>query len=516
MDTMNIEGIIGNSPKMQACISKLRDAVEHTKPVLISGEIGTGKKLFSKKIHEMSRLHDGPFRLFDAFTQPRNPFIDIFESNISSVDGGTLVFHNIDTLLKCFQERLASHFSNQQFDSHFGKTEVPFRMIATTTESLQKKVSEGTFFESLYDFISDFQIHLPPLKERLTDIEDIVNYHLKKICLYKFSEQKECTLGFISALEKYNWPHNIKELIEVLEVSVRNSKNKSKLEVNHLPLNIYRPKIEPILFPDNLESALKDSKETMAENRSMRSVDSSAKQSEKLGSPQPENISSMPDNLTISKSKRNDVVPTLLFYKEGDYWKIGEHGKEKSYKNLIGFKAIHYLLRHPNEHFTPSFIHDYLNDNFSADTQIGTDDTVTRSTINARSIEMSDLSHKNISQKDIGKAINELESNIEEIEHSSNGNPEERSIIKDILEKQLKILKEKDPNKESKQRDSSPEENARTGKQKLIRRASSRIFGEASYMRAYLEKPYIVTGDSLSYNPLPDMKPNWILWKKLP
>ena len=248
----------------------------------------------------------------------------------------------------------------------------------------------------------------------------------------------------------------------------------------------------------------------------MRSVDSNAKQSEKAGSPQPDNISSMTDTLTISKSQRNDVVPTLIFYNEGDYWKIGEHGKDKSYKNLLGFKAIHYLLRHPNEYFTPLFISAYLNDNISTDAQIGNNDTVTRSTINDRSIEMSDLPHRNISQKDIGKAINELESNIEEIEHSSNGNPEERSIIKDILEKQLKILKEKDSNKKAKQRDSSPEENARTGNQKLIRRASSRIFGEASYMRAYLEKPYIDTGDSLSYNPLPDMKPNWILWKKLP
>ena len=241
MDIFNIEGILGKSPKILACISKLRDAAEHTKPVLISGEIGTGKKLFSKKIHEMSHLHDGPFRLFDAFTQPRNPFIDIFESNISSVDGGTLVFHDIDTLLKCFQERLASHFSNQQFDSHFGKTEVPFRMIVTTTKSLEEMASEGTCNEQLYDWISDYQIDLPPLRERIADIEAIVNYHLESICSDKCTSQKRCSPEFIEALGNYEWPHNIKELIDAVEISVRNSEDKIVLELTSLPLNIYQP-----------------------------------------------------------------------------------------------------------------------------------------------------------------------------------------------------------------------------------------------------------------------------------
>ena len=488
MDILNIEGILGKSPKMQACISKLRDAAEHTKPVLISGEVGTGKKLFSKKIHEMSRLHDGPFRLFDAFTQPRNPFIDIFESNISSVDGGTLVFHDIDTLPKCFQESLASHFSNQQFDSHFGKTEVPFRMITTTTESLQNKISEGTFSKCLYDYISDFHIFLPPLRERSTDIEAIVSFYLKKICSDKFAFLKEYTPEFILALEEYEWPHNVKELIEVLQISVRNSGDEKKLDTKHLPLFVYRPEKQPIVFSEDLLLGLENSDTSRIDENKLHKY-------------------SKEENVENSFKKPEDTKPMLCFYEDDDCWYIGKLGDERRFKDLKGMRVIHQLLLRPNE-----WIGCGLLSRVADKSGIITNDE-TEKMWEYGSLDMRNDIDRRIdacvldktSKRRIKAALKVLESEIEEMELSGK-NPEELADKKDkskFLKRYLKGGKQPDS--------SSQDEKARSAIQKNIKLARDNIVQKIQYMKWHLAR--ITTKYHCIYESEGENEPQWILQK---
>jgi hypothetical protein len=488
METSNIEGIIGNCPKIQESLSKLIEASENLEPVLISGEIGTGKKLFAQKIHEMSTFRDGPFWLYDDCIKPDNPFLTAFAVNISSADGGTLVFCDIDTLGKGLQENLLSHFSNQQFDANFGKTEVSFRVIATTTKSLEEMTSEDTVKERLYDWISDYQIVLPPLRERLTDIEAIVNYYLKILSSDQFP--KGYSPEFIQALENYEWPRNIKELIEALEVSVRNSGNENRLEPDNLPLNIYQPPKEPIILPEDLSAKLEncDTNRTF-ENKLFK--DTHERKNEKR------------------LSKPEDAKLTLCFYQNGDYWSIGKIGKEKNISNMLGLTIIHYLLTKPNEHIDCLRLHSIANKS-SIITDENNEKTFEYDRLEITNTIDSDIDYNVIAttkKKDIESAIKLLESQIEEMKETET-NIEKLEIKKNELKGLkgcFKAIVRPGHNPQRKR--------AQENVQKLIKRGRNKILTNLSYMETHLRN--ITTGYWCIYNAKVENEPEWVLYKNL-
>jgi hypothetical protein len=487
MDTLKVEGIVGESIEMQACLSKLSEVSKSTMPILISGEIGTGKELFAQRIHEKSRLQDRPFRIFGDLCS-LNPFSNIWDANICEVKGGTLAFHDIDTLEIASQDYLATLLFKQEHRSQFGETERPFRVIATTTKSLQDMVLKGAFSEELYQYISEFHIHLPPLKERSTDIEAIVNYHLKTMGSGKSSTKKEYRPEFISALKKYNWPHNIKELIEVLQVSVRNSEDERKLETKHLPLNIYRPEKQPISVPKHLLAELKDSNGTRTgENKSSKY--------------------SKEEYTENSLEKRDDTKPMLCFYKDDDYWHIGKLGDERRFQDFKGIRVIHQLLLRPNE-WIGSGLLSRVADKSGTTTNGEIEKMWEYGSLGIRN-DIDGRIHACVfdetSKSQLIAARKALESEIEEMEISGE-NPEELVEKKDNLKFLKKHLKGgKQPDR------SSQDEKARSAIQKNIKLVRDKIVKKLPYMKWHLER--VTTKYHCIYESEGENEPQWILQK---
>lgn len=218
--------LIGQSPEL-ADISRLIERVAPTdKPVLITGESGTGKELVAKRIQQISPLNGMPFvtincaalpeqlvesELFGhekgAFTGATSEKPGLFEV----ADGGTLFIDEIGELPPTLQPKLLRVLedgSMRRVGSH-RERKVNVRIIAATNRKLAEEVKAGRFREDLYYRVNVLAIHLPPLRERKSDIDLLINHFLRKP--WKINEAAR------EALNNYAWPGNVRELINVLE-----------------------------------------------------------------------------------------------------------------------------------------------------------------------------------------------------------------------------------------------------------------------------------------------------------
>ena len=224
MDNLNLE-LFGQDPKVQKAISIARNVSVTKAPVLIVGEIGVGKKVLAEYIHKSSNRINQPFEIIDCNSDPKQAENKIlgyrdestgrFNKGVLEIaNNGTVVFANIDNLEDSFQKRL--HKILNELDDY----DIDIRIIATTTKNLSKLVGSGRFYRGLFTYISSNSITLPPLRERIEDLENISN-----ILLRTYSQDGDVLMLGEDALSKilnHYWTHNIKELQVVIENSIAN------------------------------------------------------------------------------------------------------------------------------------------------------------------------------------------------------------------------------------------------------------------------------------------------------
>jgi len=510
--------IVGNSEKIQKSLSKVYEAAKSNMPVLISGEIGTGKRLFALEIHKNGPLRDRPFRIYDE-SEEINPFSNYFEHNILKVNGGTLLFHEIDSLSTSIQKALASYLFCHEDPFNREKIRNPFRMIATTTQSIQDIVSRDKILEELHQFY-EFKIHLIPLRERINDVEDIANYHLKQLCANKDLTLKELDPNFISALKKHDWPHNVKELIQVLEASVHNSGKARRLRVEHLPPHIFyhvkqfsHPKTSPIEVPQSLLKELETSDHMFEEKRSVGGVNSPAKRALDDQFPKPTDTNEK--STIVHEQMKKTTRLTVCFYQNGDFWTIGPIGHQTSIEGILGMKMIHYLLENPDEKKSSLEVY-YVAKGYppidikTEFKEIRKDEDSENGALNIRKsidekIYKSGMS--NLTKSQIKSLIEHLKKEIHVME-SGTLDPDE------LLEKQEQLKMLTEYLKQNNQPDrTSQDEKSRTNVQKAIKRAIENTIREVPQMKKYFEK--IKPGYDCRY--IVDDKetePKWILYKK--
>ena len=116
-------------------------------------------------------------------------------------------------------------------------TPIDVRVISATNRDLKKMVKEGTFRLDLYYRINVIHLHLPPLKERITDIPLLIDYHLQYFNNVLNKKVTKISPEALSKLVSYSWPGNLRELRNMVEYSVNIAKGDT-LEVNDLPLDI--------------------------------------------------------------------------------------------------------------------------------------------------------------------------------------------------------------------------------------------------------------------------------------
>ncbi|MFC1477016.1 sigma-54-dependent transcriptional regulator [candidate division KSB1 bacterium] len=229
------DSTIGSSPEILNVLKTVVKVSSTDSSVLITGEPGTGKEVIARSIHYNSGRSENPFVEFSCSqvaqeAHEKKLFSDANRlksgnnnSNlIYTVHGGTLVLNEIGKLSIPAQDRLLRHLQH----SNVKKPDSPIdgapniRIIATTSEDMRQKVKDGLFDKDLFAMINIIPVYIPPLRERKSDIESLIQYFLKV-----FSEKmKRADINIspraVTMLESYNWPGNVKELENVIRRSV--------------------------------------------------------------------------------------------------------------------------------------------------------------------------------------------------------------------------------------------------------------------------------------------------------
>jgi len=230
---LGVAQLIGGDPTFSHTIQQLPVFAASGVPVLITGETGTGKEVFARAIHHLSARHDGPFMTVDcaalpehllenelfghapgAFTDARQPR----KGQVALADGGALFLDEIDALSLTAQGRLLRLVQERTFRP-LGAEQVMhanIRILAATNRDLESCVHARQFRADLYYRLNVLRLHLPPLRERPGDIVLLARHFLATASLPSTQRQSFST-GAIRALTLYDWPGNIRELLNVVQ-----------------------------------------------------------------------------------------------------------------------------------------------------------------------------------------------------------------------------------------------------------------------------------------------------------
>ncbi len=229
--------IIGSSDELHKVLN-LADKIAKTDiTVLITGESGTGKDLLVRAIHKISNRRNNkiipvncaaiPKYLFESefFGYKKGAFTGAVKNQkgkFREADGGTLFLDEIGEIPLEFQAKLLRVLENGEINPVGEETPnlVDVRIIAATNKDLSEEVKKGNFREDLFYRLNVFEISIPPLRKRKTDIELLANYFLKK----KYPE-KSLGNSTIKFLQNYNWPGNIRQLKNEVERAAILSEN---------------------------------------------------------------------------------------------------------------------------------------------------------------------------------------------------------------------------------------------------------------------------------------------------
>lgn len=249
------EGIIGSSVTMEACMELVAQAAASDASVLITGETGTGKELFARAIHSNSARSDMPFVTVDCASLPpaiiesilfgheRGAFTGADRSReglIKQADGGTLFLDEVGDLPLTAQKAFLRVLQEHQFRPLGATKEMKseFRVIAATNRDLAKMVKEGNFREDLFFRLRAITIEASPLREHVGDIKELAFYYLNKICARLDAETKGFSPEFVETLCAYDWPGNIRELVNALESALATAHDDPILFPKHLPMHL--------------------------------------------------------------------------------------------------------------------------------------------------------------------------------------------------------------------------------------------------------------------------------------
>lgn len=231
---MELNGIVGSSSRIRDVLRMVARLKETRTPVLITGESGTGKELVARAIHYRGSFAKRPFVAVDCgslvptlieselFGYEKGAFTGALRSKeglFQSADGGTIFLDEIGELstemqaklLRVLQEKEVRPVGSNQ------KTKVEVRVIAATNRDLETAYKEGKFRKDLYFRLNVVTLHLPPLRERRSDIPSLIHFFLDKLAP---GRALNISPAANRCLMQYEWPGNVRELENCIERAV--------------------------------------------------------------------------------------------------------------------------------------------------------------------------------------------------------------------------------------------------------------------------------------------------------
>jgi two-component system response regulator HydG len=256
--------LIGSSAAMRSVLARLLRAAPTDSTVLLTGDSGTGKELFARALHEHSHRRSGPFVALncaavpaevlesDLFGHVRGAFTGAIGDTVGllrQASGGTLFLDEIGAMPLNLQPKLLRALQSRLIRPVGGDHEESFdaRIVAATNSDLQRSVEEGAFREDLFYRLNVITVHLPPLRERENDIEDLANFFLKRHAERQGTEPMKITEEARARLLAYAWPGNVRELENCIAAAVAMARG-GNITLDDLPSKIRKHEGAPIGF----------------------------------------------------------------------------------------------------------------------------------------------------------------------------------------------------------------------------------------------------------------------------
>jgi transcriptional regulator with GAF, ATPase, and Fis domain len=245
--------LVGESPAM-ARVARMVELVAHRRSnVLITGETGTGKEVAARAIHLAGPRRDRPFVAINCTALPENLLeAELFghvrgaftgalgerAGRFERAHGGTIFLDEVGDMPVNLQAKLLRVLQERAFE-RLGSSEsvrVDVRVIAATNADLTRRVADGEFREDLYYRLNVVPLEMPPLRERAGDIPPLVEHFVEKICTHEHLERRTVSSLAMAHLAAFDWPGNVRQLENSVEMAVALSGERTELCAGDFPL----------------------------------------------------------------------------------------------------------------------------------------------------------------------------------------------------------------------------------------------------------------------------------------
>jgi len=240
-ENARLRELVGDAPRMIVASTAFQHIIEQADRialsdarVLLTGESGTGKELIAAHLHRMSPFSSGPFVKVNCAAIP----VDLLESELFGhekgsftgatsrrrgkfelADGGSIFLDEVGDLHETSQAKLLRVLQEGEFQRVGGSDtlHVSVRVIAATNQDLPTLVEQKKFREDLYYRLSVVPIRVPPLRERIEDVQPLAEYFLVDFCQRNNFKPRKIDPGTWASLREYRWPGNVRELRNTIE-----------------------------------------------------------------------------------------------------------------------------------------------------------------------------------------------------------------------------------------------------------------------------------------------------------
>lgn len=245
-----LDGLIGRSPAMQEIFKRVAFVSASDACVLLWGESGTGKELLARAIHRYSRRADAPFVAVNVaslssslaeselFGHVRGAFTGADEAHpglLAQANGGTLFLDEVADIPLPTQVKLLRSLEHGEILPVGGTKPIKsnFRVVSATHQDLRQKVREGTFRHDLLYRLCAFEIELPPLRTRGSDVRELAEY-FAQVLRPEAVERASFSPAAMTEIERRTWPGNVRELRNAIEHALILARGEA-IRPEHLP-----------------------------------------------------------------------------------------------------------------------------------------------------------------------------------------------------------------------------------------------------------------------------------------
>ena len=245
--------LVGNSAPMQSIYNLIGLVSQKTSTVLIEGETGTGKELIARAIHYNGPRKDQPLVSVNCGAIPSNLLEDELFGHVKGAftnahqhrigrfeqaNHGTLFLDEVSSMPMDLQVKLLRVLQEREFQRVGSTTtvKVDVRIVAATNGDLLAAVEKGEFRSDLYYRLNVIPIRIPSLKQRREDIPLLTTHFVKKFCADQKLPLKRVSQGAMQCLMAYEWPGNVRQLENTVEMAVALSGERDLLDLTDFPV----------------------------------------------------------------------------------------------------------------------------------------------------------------------------------------------------------------------------------------------------------------------------------------